>query len=44
MAELQRARDQPLEAGKLIECIGAPRFVSEDLTYLAKTMRAEGTR
>jgi len=44
MAELQRARDQLLEAGKLIERIGARRFVPENLTYLAKTMRAEGRR
>src|SRR5215210_7948790 len=42
MAELQRARDQLLEAGKLIERIGARRFVPENLTYLAKIMRAEG--
>ena len=44
MAELQRAREQLLEAGKLIERIGARRFVPENLTYLAKTMRAEGRR
>ncbi|MBR0827221.1 AAA family ATPase [Bradyrhizobium manausense] len=44
MAELQRARDQLLEAGKLIERIGARRFVPENLTYLAKIMRAEGQR
>ena len=45
MAELQRARDQLLEAGKLIERIGARRFAPEKiLTYLAKTMRAEGRR
>lgn len=44
MAELQRARDQLLEAGKLIERIGARRFVPENLTYLAKIMRAEGRR
>ena len=37
-----RARDQLLEAGKLIKRIGARRFVPENLTYLAKTMRAEG--
>jgi class 3 adenylate cyclase/tetratricopeptide (TPR) repeat protein len=42
MAELQRARHQLLEAGKLIERIGARRFVPENLTYLAKTLRAEG--
>jgi tetratricopeptide (TPR) repeat protein len=42
MAELNRARDQLLEAGKLIKRIGARRFVPENLTYLAKTMRAEG--
>ncbi|WP_172628349.1 adenylate/guanylate cyclase domain-containing protein [Bradyrhizobium ivorense] len=44
MAELQRALDQLLEAGKLIERIGARRFVPENLTYLAKIMRAEGRR
>lgn len=44
MSELQRARDQLLEAGQLIKRIGARRFVPENLTYLAKTMRAEGRR
>jgi hypothetical protein len=44
MAELQRARDQLLKAGKLIERIGARRFVPENLTYLAKIKRAEGQR
>lgn len=44
MAELQRARDQLLEAGKLIERIGARRFLPENFTYLAKIMRAEGRR
>jgi class 3 adenylate cyclase/tetratricopeptide (TPR) repeat protein len=44
MADLQRAREQLLEAGKLIDRIGARRFVPENLTYLAKTMRAEGRR
>jgi tetratricopeptide (TPR) repeat protein len=42
MAELERARDQLRHAGKLIERIGARRFVPENLTYLAKISRAEG--